>query len=38
MSAFELTEDIMIPECTGLAGGVAYMSRVLDDQWTSLTY
>ncbi len=38
MSTFALTEDIMIPECTGMAGGVTYMSRVLDNEWKSITY
>lgn len=38
VAALDLTEDIMIPECAGVAGSVAYMSRVLDSEWKSITY
>ncbi|MEW6612315.1 MAG: DsrE family protein [Pseudomonadota bacterium] len=30
-------EDL-IPECAGAAGGAAYMSRVMDDDWKVLSY
>jgi predicted peroxiredoxin len=38
MDAYAITRDIMIPEVTGIAGGAAYMSRVLDDEWKSISY
>jgi predicted peroxiredoxin len=28
----------MIPECTGMAGAAAYINRVMDDDWRSITY
>jgi predicted peroxiredoxin len=38
MDAYAITREIMIPEVTGVAGGAAYMSRVLDDEWKSISY
>jgi hypothetical protein len=28
----------MIPEVTGLAGGTTFISRVMDDEWRTITY
>lgn len=30
--------DELVPECHGAAGGAAYMSRVMDDEWKVLSY
>jgi predicted peroxiredoxin len=31
-------EEDLVPECSGIAGGAAYISRVLDDEWKSISY
>lgn len=33
-----VTEVDLIPECTGIAGVTAYIGRVMDDEWKSLSY
>ena len=38
MDALAVTKKMLIPECTGIAGAAAYMGRVLDDEWKSITY
>ena len=38
LDAYSITKDLLIPECTGVAGGAAYMCRVLDDEWKSISY
>jgi len=38
LDAYSITKDILIPECTGVAGGAAYISRVLDEEWKSISY
>lgn len=38
LQAFDVTDETLIPECTGVAGGAAFMARVLDDGWKSLSY
>ncbi|BBP00438.1 DsrE family protein [Sulfuriferula nivalis] len=38
LSAYAITPDRLIPECTGVAGGAMYISRVMDDDWRSISY
>lgn len=38
LDANGIHNDNLIPECTGVAGGAAFMSRVLDDDWKTITY
>ena len=38
LDAYAITSELLIPECTGVAGGAAYISRVMDDEWKSITY
>lgn len=38
LEAYAITADVIIPECTGVAGGAAYISRVMDEDWRSITY
>lgn len=38
LDAYAITPDLLIPECTGVAGGAAYISRVMDDDWKSISY
>lgn len=38
MDAYAVTPDLLIPECTGIAGGATYICRVMDDEWKSITY
>jgi hypothetical protein len=38
MEAYAITLSHLVPECTGIAGATAYMSRVLDPEWTSISY
>ena len=38
LQAYAITANLLIPECTGIAGAAAYINRVLDDQWRSITY
>ena len=38
LQAYAITANLLIPECTGIAGAAAYIIRVLDDQWRSITY
>ncbi|NOT17731.1 MAG: peroxiredoxin [Sulfuriferula sp.] len=38
LSAYSITPEVLIPECTGVAGGATYISRVMDDEWRSISY
>lgn len=38
MEAYSITEELLIPECTGVAGATAYMTRVMDSEWKSVSY
>ena len=38
LDAYAIKLDQLIPECTGIAGGAAYISRVIDDEWRSISY
>jgi hypothetical protein len=38
LDAYAITPAIMIPELSGIAGGAAYVCRVMDDEWKSITY
>ena len=38
LDAYLITPAIMIPECTGIAGGATYICRVMDDEWRSISY
>lgn len=38
LDAYAITPEVLIPECTGVAGGAAYISRVMDDEWKSISY
>ncbi len=38
LAANGVRETEMIPECTGMAGAAAYINRVMDDEWRSITY
>ncbi len=38
LDAYAISPDILIPECTGIAGGATYISRVMDDEWRSISY
>jgi uncharacterized protein len=38
MDAFNATREKLIPECTGVAGASAYVERVMDDDWKSISY
>ncbi len=38
LDANGVTEHDLIPECSGVAGGAAYISRVMDDDWRSISY
>ena len=38
LDAYAITPELLIPECTGVAGGAAYICRVMDDEWKSITY
>lgn len=38
LDAYAITRENMIPECCGIAGAAAFMSRVLDDEWKTITY
>ncbi|MEJ5210593.1 MAG: DsrE/DsrF/DrsH-like family protein [Burkholderiales bacterium] len=38
LNALGITRQQMIPEVTGLAGGTTFISRVMDDDWRTITY
>lgn len=38
LDAYAITRELLIPECTGIAGGAAYICRVMDDEWKSISY
>lgn len=38
LDAFAVDSGMIIPECKGVAGGAAYISRVMDDEWRSISY
>ena len=38
LDANGVTETDLIPECSGVAGGASYISRVMDDDWRSISY
>lgn len=38
LEAYAITSELLIPECTGIAGAAAYICRVMDDDWKSITY
>lgn len=38
LDAYAITRELLIPECTGVAGGAAYICRVMDDEWKSISY
>jgi predicted peroxiredoxin len=38
LEAYAVTKELLIPECTGVAGATAFMSRVMDDEWKTIAY
>jgi len=38
MEAYAITQDRLIPECSGVAGATTFMTRVLDPEWKSISY
>jgi hypothetical protein len=38
MDAYHVTKGELVPECCGVAGAAAYIGRVMDEEWRSLTY
>lgn len=38
LDAYSIKAEHLIPECTGVAGGAMYISRVMDDEWRSISY
>lgn len=38
LQAYAVEPEMIIPECSGIAGGTAYISRVMDDAWRSISY
>jgi len=38
LDAYAITPEMLIPEYTGSAGATAYICRVMDDEWKSITY
>lgn len=38
LDAYGVTMGDLVPECCGIAGGAAYISRVMDDEWRSISY
>lgn len=38
LEANGVSESQMIAECCGVAGGASYISRVMDDEWRSISY
>lgn len=38
LEAYAITSELLIPECTGIAGAAAYICRVMDDDWKSIAY
>jgi predicted peroxiredoxin len=38
MDAFNATRRKLIPECTGVAGASAYVERLMDQDWKSISY
>lgn len=38
MDAYAITGEQLIPECTGIAGATAYIERVMDSEWKSISY
>lgn len=38
MDALSVTKHMLITECTGVAGAAAYIGRVMDEEWKSITY
>ena len=38
LEAHGVTQSLMIAECSGVAGGAAYINRVMDEEWRSISY
>jgi predicted peroxiredoxin len=38
MEPCDATKEELIPECTGLAGAATFVTRVMDDEWKTITY
>lgn len=38
LDAYAIKPDRLIAECTGIAGGAAYIIRVMDNEWRSISY
>lgn len=38
METYSITSENMVPEVTGVGGATAYMSRVLNDEWKTISY
>lgn len=38
LAEFGVQEEDFIPECSGMAGAAAYIQRVMDDDWKTLSY
>lgn len=38
MEPCDLTQGELVPECTGIAGATTFVTRVMDDDWKTITY
>lgn len=38
MEPCDVTKEHLVPECTGIAGAATFVTRVMDDEWKTITY
>ena len=38
MEPCDASKEELIPECTGIAGAATFVTRVMDDDWKTITY
>lgn len=38
MEPYDATQEELVPECTGIAGATTFVTRVMDDDWKTITY
>lgn len=38
MEPCDVTKEQLLPECTGIAGAATFVTRVMDDEWKTITY
>ncbi len=38
MEPCDVTLEELVPECTGIAGAATFVTRVMDDDWKTITY